>query len=379
MTTTTTQAQAQENTISATTTNPTLSSECVIFGKAKIQGSCGKITLPKEVTEVKISGQDVTNTNIKSGELTWLPSKAVVKGNSISTRISSTYSNRVAKEFKLHGVNVGGLNLVPISALPELEKALEASKNEYWEKVDEIECFFDEIINFHKQENPEIATFIEEYKLTKEQWKGKHFFDIPAPLAVTPYREEDIVEMAETALDSLYNELADYAMSTYKQTFIERNGASKIKVSNKCRSPFKKMIKKITNLSFLDKGLLKIVDTLNEIMDEMPLSGYMSLAQYERLSKWCLIMSDPELLKLHSNGSNQEKLVEIAVEEEKDVFESFNSSKSAKENVVEVVEEENVDDAFNAFDTTSEPTPETAFEPKPSQEKNQVSFGSFDW
>ena len=378
MTTTNTQTQAQQNSIDAATNKKTISSECVIFGKAKIQGSCGKITLPKDVTEIKVSGQNVSNTNIKSGELTWFPSKAVVNNKSISTRISSTYSNRVSREFKLHGVTIGGLHLVPISALPELEKALELAKEEYWDKVNHIESNFEAIIEYHKLENPEIGNLIEAYRLTNDQWKGKHYFSIPSPLAVTPYRENDIQEMSISALDSLYEELAEYASSTYKQTFIEQNGSIKSKVSNKSRSPFKKMIAKITNLSFLDKGVLNIVDTLNQIMDAMPLSGYMSPAQYERLARWCLIMSDPKLLKLHSSGNNQE---EFLVDEDEDILDSDDPFVNQ--------DQYNADDSTNAFEGFSTVEIETVIEPEfepeiqtPTQTQNEVkplSFGNFDW
>ncbi|MBW8191277.1 DUF3150 domain-containing protein [Neiella marina] len=288
--------------------NDCLKSKCVVIGAFKIEGPCGKTTLPE--SQVKVAGEDITNDNVTGGELTWFPSK-FEDTNSLGvrknkgTRISSRYNTTVSRAIKKYGVDLGGYSIVATELLPMLTKDLEKAEQSFWADVDELDANYDQIIESHKAANPDISELIEQHKLTRDQYRGRFVFRRPKPLSMTPFFEEDAIELQQDATQALYDEIAADASDTYRRSF-----ATYSRKDQSVRAHFRRMMNKLVSLAFLDEGVMRVVQTIESVIDSLPTSGWIEGGDFNNLARWTLVMADAEKLKLHANGDEQFNLPE---------------------------------------------------------------------
>lgn len=274
-------------------------------GLAQVQvimrGPCGEAVLPKG--GIMLDGEEVSSKAIKSNTLQWFPTDALAFKGRLYME-----ADRTLQKF---GVEWGKKTyLVPLARLEELETELAAIGRQFEAEVDAVteESAFASWVQAQKDAYPEVAAFIDKMKADAAEFKARFVFKVTPPIAFKPLYEEDCDEVNASIADSLYESVAKQAEALYKKSFAARAVATQ-----KIRSPFRALVAKLTSLAFVDRGVIRIVDKINEVLDALPKAGLIEGRDLDGLARWTLVMADVDRLKLHASGIDQ---AEPEVEEE---------------------------------------------------------------
>ena len=260
----------------------------------QLRSPCGESTLPN--ARIELDGQKVSSDQIKGSKLQWFPKSKL--------KLTTKYNNRLTRTFNSYGVKYGDFTVVPTARLDELNRELEAIKRDWQDEVTALMADYDHSITQHMDANIDIAALIKKYALSKLEFESKFKLTFTKPLAMKALFVEDEDGINEDVADSLWQEIAKEASTVYKVNwFKDKRPVSR--VSQKVRSPFRRMMNKLVDLSFVDEGIENVVTTIQEVLKNLPTSGYIEGHALSELTNWLLVMSNEDTLRLHAEGNSQ--------------------------------------------------------------------------
>ena len=279
--------------------NPSLKEGACLLA-VEVKGSCGEATLPK--TRTVLDGNELSSELLKGTTLQWFPREHL--------RFVNKTVQRVSRLLSKEGVAFGrGLTMVPLAQIDEIQTELDKMKMEFSEEVDNICADFESIIDAHKVDNQEVSHLIERFKLECDTFKGRFVFKAIPPMAVQPLFEDDEEDLKNQITLTLWDEIAADAAALAKNSFV-----GKEKCGQRVISAINKLRRKLINLSFLDKGILKVVDSFDEALKGLPKTGDISGGEFHRLAHYVSDISEPENLKGIASGdfeADEQEAIEI--------------------------------------------------------------------
>ena len=191
--------------------------------------------------------------------------------------------------------------------------------------------------------------------------------------------DDDEDDIKNDVAETLWQEIAKEAGSVYKTNWF-KDKTPVNRVSQKVRSPFRRMMNKLIDLSFVDNGIENVVSTIQEVLNNLPSSGYIEGHSFSELTNWLLVMSNEDTLRLHAEGKPQYSATpepEVITHEDTDVaslFVSGKSSETASESsiILETADQE------NSFEFDRAPKEETVFF-EPAERNNSLGDFGFNW
>jgi len=377
--------------MSTTTINPTAQAQQLVnkapslkdgacLMAVQVTGSCGEATLSGSAA--MLDGETLESNLVKGTTLQWFPKDKLRFVNKSLQRINRLLSSQ--------GVAFGrGLTMIPLSISDEVQSRIDHVKREFDEEVENLVEVFDEVIEAHKAENADISHLIDRFKMDVDQFKGRFHFKAIPPMAVQPLFEDDEDALRENITQTLWEEIATEASKLAKATFI-----GKEQCSQKAVSAVRKIKTKLVNLAFLDEGIFKVVESFEQALEDLPLTGPITNGEFHRLANYIQTISSEENLRAISAGEFEETLLaedeeDTALLDDEEMTQSetdIDTSADAVEddaiesekviNDVEPNDDDNADVSTTPVTSESNPAPELAFEENMVFDE-ELDFGGF--
>lgn len=289
------QQQATQNAAEIVKQNQDLCSGACLMG-FKISSSCGEVTLPQAI--VTIDGQPISNKNLNKTKLVTFPKKELT--------ITSKYTAQITRLFNTFGVKYGDLYVVPKGKVKEIQAKLEAIYQKWHDEVTKLVNRYDAVLAAHIADNQDIASLIKKYALDKQKFANRFVLVYQKPLAINPVFEEDKAEIEAQVTQTLWQSIAADASALYKSSWFSGAKDSRKavdRVSQAIWAPLDRLAQKLLSLSFEDEKAVGIVKTIDDLRSRLPKRGYIEGHAFEQLTKWVLIMSDEDKLRMHATGA----------------------------------------------------------------------------
>lgn len=316
--------------------NESFKGGCCLLGW-QLSSPCGESTLPN--ARIELDGAQIQSNQIKGSKIQWFPRSKL--------KLTTKYSNRITRTFNAFGVKYGDFTVVPTTRLDELQLELEAVERDWTDEVKVIMSDYDNSIQDHIADNPEIGPLIKKYALTSAEFEVRFKLRFTKPLAMIALFETDEDEIASDVADTLWQEVAKEAHTAYKQNWF-KGGIPVNRVSQKVRSPFRRMMSKLSDLSFIDEGISIVLQTIEDVLDELPTKGYIEGPQFTQLTNWLLVMANEDTLRLHAKGVSQlPELNQGEIEETMDVAEQSSQTLPVTEAELPIDKPSTTTDIFN--------------------------------
>lgn len=254
---------------------------------------------------ILFNNKPVKNENVSSGEIRWLGKAFDYNGTKTSVNIQQAIAMRIKRLKREYGFTVNGLCIIPKDSLKAFYHGVETAKVEFFDKRDHLLSQLDALVEEHKRDNPDIADLIDEKKLDIPTLAGRYSFNESIPLGVKLHRSKDKVELQQSAVDAIYDELAKEWEQNYKKSF-----ASKDRVNQKALQYFKGTMDKLLRLAWLDEGIYRIIDSLQAVLGKMPKTGWIEQGDYQELSHWALMLTNRNAIQAHANGDADDEETE---------------------------------------------------------------------
>jgi hypothetical protein len=300
---------AQTNAIAISEKHDKIASSCVIQAPVIISGP--SFTSTVQDSEVRVKGVNIANKHMKSGELKWMGDTFLLNGKDQSINIQATISTRVKRIQQTFAVNIGGMLLIPKDVLTQYEAEISKAKSDFLLWRDEIHAQHDDIVEAHKLANPDLAELITQHALHKDQTKGRYAFKEAIALSVSLYRDEEAEQFELDAMECLIDEIVKTAKDSYKKSFAGRDRSTQ-----KAKSVMKQLKGKLINLSQMNEGIMRLVDTIEDVLGKLPATGWIEGKDFNNLARWTLVMANKDTLELHAKGNAQ--IVQEADEDHED-------------------------------------------------------------
>lgn len=250
----------------------------------RVGGCCGEATIPK--ARIALDGRDLDSELISGSKIRWFPREEIKFVNTIGTRLQ--------RKILSYGTMLnGGVALVPICKLKECYEEVEAIKADFNAKLDESCSDYHSKIERLKLDNANVADLIDRFKLDVDQFRGRFTISVMPPIAFKPLFEGDNDELVESAANNLYQEICKEANFIWSEKLEGNDRVGQAPINSYVKRLFQKMI----NFSFLDEQLNNVTAVFEELLDNLPKSGWITGAPYEQLCKWILICGDEQKLR----------------------------------------------------------------------------------
>lgn len=256
-----------------------------------IRGCCGQATLPE--AKAVIQGEELDSSLVTGTTLQWFPKPKLKFVNKYVQQANRTM-NAIGVQFSK------GLTLIPLLKLPELIERLDEMQQSFIDEVDEICENYDDILYDFKEDNQEVAEYIEALRYQVTDFRGRFVFTMTPPMAVSLLFDEDVAEESHRVVLTLWDEVAEAAEALYQNSFI-----GKERISQKAVSAVKKLRGKLLSLSFLHDGIDTVIDGFDNILSSLPDKGYVEGNGFNALAHFVLQMSDAERLRMIAEGVSQ--------------------------------------------------------------------------
>ena len=273
--------------------NKTLQDGCCLLGW-QLSSPCGESTLPS--TSIEIDGETIKSDQIKGSKLQWFPKQHL--------KLTTKYSNRLNRTFNEYGVSYGDFTVVPTTRLDEMQADLDVITSEWKKEVTDLTGNYEALLNDHISKNPEIAKLIKRFAITKQEFESRFKLRITKPLAMMPLFEEDAQEIQDQVAETLWQEIAKEASGIYKTSWF-KNKQPVNRVTQKIRNPLSRIMNKLVELSFLSEGVIRVWDTLNKLLNELPKAGHIEGHHFTQLTNCLLVIAHEDTLRLHAEGQSQ--------------------------------------------------------------------------
>lgn len=336
--------------------NQALKEGCCLLS-AKVSSPCGESTLPNAV--VTLNGQSINSEQVKSSKLQWFPRSKL--------KLTTKYSNQISRILNAVGVKLGDMTVVPLTKLDDVQKSLDELNVQWKLEVDDVINNYDLIIDQHCAENQDVAHLIREHSIPAQQFRSRFKMRLLTPLALTPLQDEDDSALADELSENLWAEIAKEASKIYSSSWFS-NYKPVSRVSQKIRNPINRVVNKMLDLSFLDESLMTVCSTITDVMRSLPSTGYIEKKDFDRLTRWMLVMSDEDKLRLHAENSTSASAFVNDVEvsnDAKNIVDAFIQASNGQTNTntdvepitkveveVEVLPEIIEQSSVNTFDST---------------------------
>ena len=271
----------------------------------QVSGPSGERTIPKEL--VNINGIQAKSKSLKGTKISWFPQDKLTFVNTISRGARSVLNK--------YGVTYGSYKLIPASREDDVLKELADLEAQYESEVNNVIANFDEFIEEHKNEdeNAEIASLIDDYKLTLDDFQARFKFKRFAPMMFQPKVEADSEEVVKDVSQSLYEEIAKAADTIFQKSIVGRD-----KLSCRIVSSLSNIYNKMASLAWLDEGIVNILSEYRELILKLPHNGGIEGDLKNQVSYMVVLMSDAEKLKQFGQGKLPGYVAEEEPEDDED-------------------------------------------------------------
>lgn len=267
-----------------------LKDNCCLMSLPEISCPTGKKTVKKKEV-ILLDDSSVSSDKISGGQLDWYPQDKLTEFNTLRKQAYCMFDELAIQVDKMY--------LVSMDNLGKILKKLNQIKVEWEELVEKRRATFDADIEAYKQENPAIAKLVDDYQLPQQDFFNVFTFRFNPPLAFQPVFPEQEEQLAELARESLLREIAHEAGKQYKTSFTKGEN-----VSQKAITALKRIRAKLVDMSFLESGVAYIVDTFDNVMQQLPKAGKIEGPLYHKLGHFVSQLSNEENLKQAALGQD---------------------------------------------------------------------------
>lgn len=261
----------------------------------QVSGSCGEATISKATAVV--DGKQIHSGTVKGTKLEWFPSA--------SLRFVGRLTQRAKRLLNDYGVAYNkNLALVPLSSLPKVVEKVNDLIEDFDKNIDGLLGRYDQIIELHKANNPNVAELIDHYKKDPANFRGSFSFFMSPPIAVSPLFEGDAPRIADEATSTLWKEVAEAARKIHKSMTVSSSSAIKgqqrERLTSKSINPLHTLLNKLEGLSFLDGSIDTVIDAFERALKSVPSDGVVEGENYHRMVNFVLAISNEEILRNHA-------------------------------------------------------------------------------
>lgn len=263
----------------------------VLMSRPDISIPTGKRTVQKKEL-VLADGSKVSSKKISSGALEWFPQE---KLNAFATLRKSA-----CDAFDDVAVSLGAnMFLISLDIIQQLLDELTMLEARWKHSLAELEQNYDAWIESYKEDNPDIAYLVDEYRLPFNEFIAVFKWHINPALAVTPLFPEQEEQIVSNAIETLWKEIAEEALAQHKTSFSKGEYCSQ-----KAVTALGRIRNKLVSLTFLHPGIAQIVDCFDNVKQQLPKTGKIEGVYYHQLGHFVLQLGDENRLKATANGDD---------------------------------------------------------------------------
>lgn len=270
--------------------NSDLRDNCCLMSLPEISCPTGKKTVKKKEV-VLLDDSTVSSDKISGGQLDWYPQDKLTEFQTLRKQAYSLFDE--------YAIQVDKMYLVSMDNLDTILARLDDIKARWEQLVIERKATFFADIDAYKTENPSISKLVDDYQLPDSEFFDVFTFRYNPPLAFQPVFPEQEEQLAELARESLLKEIANEAGKQYKTSFTRGEN-----VSQKAITALKRIRTKLVDMSFLETGVAYIVDTFDNVMQQLPKSGKIEGPLYHKLGHFVSQLSNEDNLKQAALGQD---------------------------------------------------------------------------
>ena len=285
-----------------------LKEECCLMSLPEISCPTGKKTVKKKEV-ILLDDSSVVSDKISGGQLDWYPQDKLTEFHTLRKQAYSFFDDYAIKVDKMY--------LVPLSYLDTILSKLEDIRVKWENLVVLRQASFASDIEQYKQEYPAIAKLVDDYQIAFNEFFSVFQMRFNPPLAFQPVFPEQEEQLANLAREALLQEIASEASRQYKTSFTKGEN-----VSQKAITALTRIKTKLVGMSFLEKGVCYIVDTFDNVMNQLPKSGKIEGPLYHKLGHFVSQMANVENLSKAVNG--EDGINASAFFNEPDIEDDFN-------------------------------------------------------
>lgn len=294
--------------MSNTTTPEVTLGNVIVFSLDAISLWSGRRRLKREdirATDAEIPPKDVAS----------LGSKKIIDPEEISD--FEALKKEAHRECAKVGVRFLGGYAVPESEASTLATALDDIATRFAKRKADFLSDYDTKVNDWVKAHPGWSSMLQEAALNRLDVDGRLQYGYSA-FRVSTAAGEDANDPLAKGLNSeigglasqLYSEIAQAAGVVMEKSLLGRD-----RVTQKILSPVRTIRKKLFGLSFLDRRVIPLIDTIDHILEKLPPAGHIDGMELTALHGLIFILSDVTRMQEHGDLILNGKSVQEATEE----------------------------------------------------------------
>lgn len=349
------------NTTSTTNTPEVTLGHVVVFSLDAISLWSGRRRLKRE--DIRATDSEMPPKDVAS-----LGSKKVIDPEEISD--FEALKKEAHRECAKVGVRFLGGYAVPENEATGLAAVLDSVQARFMDRKRDFMSDYDTAVAKWVNAHPEWSGMLQEAALNRAEVDGKLRFGYSAFRVSAAGGDQDVENPLRQGLSNevgglasqLYYEIAQAAGLVMEKSLLGRD-----RVTQKILSPVRTIRKKLFGLSFLDKRVAPLIDTIDHILSKLPVAGHIDGMELTALHGLIFILSDVQRMQEHGDLILNGKTVQEAAEEsipalaEPDEPDAQEESASADATGVDVPPASVDDDLFAAV--IMQPTPQPPVTP----------------
>ncbi|WP_435000223.1 DUF3150 domain-containing protein (plasmid) [Vibrio scophthalmi] len=214
-------------------------------------------------SKIVIDDKQIKSKSVRKGRVEWFPRGELQFKNTLETK--------ARRAIEARSVRFGRCHATPVGELEPLLKELEEIKAEFYESVEKTKLNYDNIIDEHKRNNPEIASLIDSLKTPMEDFFRRFAFNILPPMVFKPYFKNDEEELVKTLFDEIEDTIVEQA------TVVLKAIEGKPSIVQRSFNPVRALRDYIFSMSFkhdvLDRVHVELTDAINALPSKGSIVG----------------------------------------------------------------------------------------------------------
>lgn len=295
--------------MSNTTTPEVTLGNVIVFSLDAISLWSGRRRLKRE--DIRATDSEIPPKDVAS-----LGSKKVIDPEEISD--FEALKKEAHRECAKIGVRFLGGYAVPEGEASGLATALDDIATRFTQRKADFLSDYDKKVNNWIAAHPGWSSMLQEAALNRQDVDGRLQFGYSAFRVSTAATDDNANDPLAKGLNSeigglasqLYSEIAQAAGVVMEKSLLGRD-----RVTQKILSPVRTIRKKLFGLSFLDKRVTPLIDTIDHILEKLPPAGHIDGMELTALHGLIFILSDVTRMQEHGDLILNGKTVQEATEE----------------------------------------------------------------
>ncbi len=293
----------------------------------------------------KLRTQDLklpNGTTLPPSTLASLGSKKICDPEEI--KIFEKLKRQALRVIEESGIRFLGGYAIPKALAKQIVDEIETIRQEFLDRKSSFISRYNDIVSKWIKTNQEWSDIIQKAYTPVDVVESRIGFT-QSMFQITPVEDIDnqLGDHVLSMSDQLYKEIALEAESVIDRSILPRNDST---ASIRIIKPLLRMKKKLEGLSFLDSGVVNIIDELARVLLVLPKSGRITGVEFTHLYTLLITLSDKDKIRMLAKGLTTNQNATVAPIQTSD---NENAQQTVKDNTVK-----SSDEPVLAVDNTTE-------------------------